>query len=137
MMTLFSPEKGSESNNSSDYRLHTYPDYIATSRDVSLPILQTHHPRFIMEPLKRGIQQNPTNLRTEVAAMEKAYMEGVSSDFDFENESVGFISCDGEAEETEDEISSLVGCAFDNPIHEEEDTMLADREWWRQQVRRF
>jgi len=92
-----------------------------------------------MEPLAPGVQHNMgSTLRAEVAAMEKAYMDGASSDIDFDNESVGFISNDGEVEEAEDEILSVEGFALEDPFPEQEgDYTLNDREWWRQRVRRF
>ena len=111
---------------------------MATLRDRALPISQTPHPRFIMEPLAPGVQHNMSTLRAEVAAMEKAYMDGASSDLDFDNASVGFISNDGEVEDTEDETLSVEGFALDDPVPEQEgDFTLDDREWWRLRVRRF
>jgi len=126
-------------NKRSDCRLPTYPYYMATLRDRALPISYTPHPRVIMEPLAPGVQHNTgSTLRAEVAAIEKAYMDGASSDIDFDNESVGFISNDGEVEEAEDEILNVEDFALEDPFPEQEgDYTLNDREWWRQRVRRF
>lgn len=89
-----------------------------------------------MEPLAPEVQQNTGDLRAEIAAMEKAYMDGISSDFDFDNESVGFISNDDEVEEMEDD--GVEGFAPEDLVREQDGlSTFDDREWWRQRVRRF
>ena len=123
-------------NKRSDCRLPIYPHYVQTSHNAALQISHTPHPRYIMEPLAPEVQQNTSDLPAEIAAMEKAYMDGISSDFDFDNESVGFISNDDEVEEMEDD--GVEGFAPEDLVREQDGlSTFDDREWWRQRVRRF